>query len=448
MLCISSFLTMLWIGRSSVNFIFYMLPTRFWELSIGGLAYGLGVGKKTSVSVQKVLVILGILTILISNFFINETVLWPSFLTLLPVLATVIILAVNVNFSFFNNSFVKFLGDISYSLYLWHWPWFILFKYFGFLQFQHIIVMILLSIGSAYLSYTFIETQKVITTVKFSIVSTLIIGFLSISLFFKPDLVRPISIYQSDKFKIGDFTSRYISSEKEKQFNECGCFESIERFNKLNCMSISPSKPNILLFGDSHAAHFSASLRKLKQYNILQASAGFTLPFIKSNGTELSFQVINYVDSDFLIDNKVDLVIISASWIMRNNPNIGYSEEKVLKEITSMLKFFTDRKIKYIFVGQSETYSLSYPKILMLKHFEKDEKEFIEPATDVLHKKIKMIVDRNHYVDIYNSSLIEHYDSISKTPYMFDNNHFTTYGADQIVQKILVPQIVKRVECN
>lgn len=44
-LCISSFLLMVGIGRSSVNFIFYMLPTRFWELSIGGLAYGIGITK-------------------------------------------------------------------------------------------------------------------------------------------------------------------------------------------------------------------------------------------------------------------------------------------------------------------------------------------------------------------------------------------------------------------
>lgn len=403
-------------------------------------------------AIQKILVVLGIVTIIVANLLINENNLWPSFLTIIPVLATVMILTINVDFSFFNNALVRFLGNISYSLYLWHWPWFILFKYFGFVQIQYIVLLIILSIGSAYLSYTFIESKKKITTVKISLLSTFIVGFLAIVLFFKPDLVKPISIYQNEKFEIGDYKSKYIATEQEKQFNPCGCFitnnQTIKNFDKEKCLLISRDKPNVLLMGDSHAAQFSSSLRKLDQYNIMEASIGYTFPILNSKGKKGLVELNDFIFSDFIPANKknIDLVIISAHWLMRHNVNLDYTEDEVLQKLNKTIAFFDLNKIPYLIIGQTETYTLPFPKILMLNYIGREEQTFINNEADLINKQIKHAIPPDNYIEVYNSRIITHFDSRTKTPYMFDSNHFTTFGADEIIQKIVAGRIEKKFE--
>ncbi|MDC5547856.1 acyltransferase family protein, partial [Acinetobacter baumannii] len=77
----------------------------------------------------------------------------------LPVLGTFLILLANDNNSIFtNNKICQFLGNSSYSIYLWHWPIVFYLSYFE--KENNIIYItfsIALSIFLGYISYKIIE---------------------------------------------------------------------------------------------------------------------------------------------------------------------------------------------------------------------------------------------------------------------------------------------------
>ncbi|MGO3184238.1 MAG: acyltransferase family protein [Aequorivita sp.] len=443
-----SLIIMLLVGKSSTNFIFYMLPARYWELSIGGLAYGLGRYLNPHKTIKTLIVSFSILIIVLSNFFITPSELWPSALTLLPVLATFAILTLNVELSFFDYPIVRFFGNISYSLYLWHWPWYILFKYFGFINWSAILLITILSILSAYLSYKFIESNRKLATAKFAIGSAAIVGILGLLLFLKPEITRNLSIYQSDEFKIGNFKNNYLESgKKDAQFNPIGCFitsgQTINDFNKETCLKCSESKKNILLMGDSHAAQFSASLRGLSEYNILEASVGFTFPLINSRGRKGLVELNDYMYSDFIPKNKdkIDLVLISTHWLMNNSVYLNYTLDEILNMLDETIRFFDENSIDYLIIGQTETYSLGFPKILMLENYGKNPEQYINEKAAIFNNEIGKIVPKRNYIDVYKFSELNYVDANSDIPYMFDTNHFTKYGTDQLVENLIGKRI-------
>ncbi|MGR5093199.1 acyltransferase family protein [Vibrio maritimus] len=119
--------TILGLGLSIVATIqsaksaYYLLPTRAWEMMVGGVSYLYP--WKLSKSKTKLIEILGLSLILISYVFVSSDVPWPGYLSLLPVLGTYLVIAANQQSSLItNNKLFQSLGRWSYSIYLWHWP--------------------------------------------------------------------------------------------------------------------------------------------------------------------------------------------------------------------------------------------------------------------------------------------------------------------------------------
>lgn len=438
-----SFVIMLITSRSDNNFAFYMLPSRFWELSVGGLAFIIGKKIKFNSILNASIVYFGIIGILICSIFISEKDIWPSYYTVIPVFCTVAILSINLNTRLFDSKFTNFFGNISYSLYLWHWPWFILFKYFGFIGDYYTIVLIILSVLSAFLSYKFIERNKKMSTAYFALISTVLVATVSALLFAKPNLVTGFSIYQSKQFEIADYENKYKQNGKDKQFNPCHCFitdsQKIAEYDFNNCLKISETKRNILLLGDSHAAQYSSSFRNLSEINILEVSAGYVFPFPNSRGKKDTKKLMDYVFNQFIPKNskKIDLVIISVHWLMRNNPNLNYSNDEIKQGVLETIKYLNRYHINYLFLGQTETYKLSYPKILMLKNFGRHESEFIDEEAFFMNQTLKTIIPKGHYIDLYENSKIEKLDRTGTRPYMFDSNHYSEFGASQVVRNVV-----------
>ncbi|MGC4129290.1 MAG: acyltransferase family protein [Bergeyella sp.] len=309
-----SFLLMIVTTSIDNNFAFYMLPSRFWELSVGGLAFFMSQKITLPKTIKSILVLISVLAILLSVTFISSSILWPSWYTIIPVFATVLILILNLDTPVFDAKPIKFFGDISYSLYLWHWPWFVFFQYFGFIEKEHTIILSVISIICAFLSYRFIESKKSVANLKFVIVLSLVIAMISAVLFFKTEIVNPLSIYRNEKFEIGNYGNLWLESGKDKQFNPCNCFQTIKDYDFKKCLTIEEGKKNVLLIGDSHSAQFSEALREKESFHLLEASTGYAFPFLDARGKIENKPVMDYVFKEFIPANhhKINLVIISA----------------------------------------------------------------------------------------------------------------------------------------
>ncbi|MCG2431658.1 acyltransferase family protein [Aequorivita xiaoshiensis] len=110
----------LWVTQFDNSFAFYMFPTRAWEMTIGGIAflYATPLENKFEYNLRRAIVIIGYLTLLVSIVLIDSSDLWPSYYTIIPAVATFLIIAFNIDFKFLHSRGVQFFGDISYSLYL------------------------------------------------------------------------------------------------------------------------------------------------------------------------------------------------------------------------------------------------------------------------------------------------------------------------------------------
>ena len=120
-------------GRAS-SFAFYLLPTRAWEMLAGGLALVLGQRNRshTNSSWTFTLELFSLFGLLACLVIFDGGTPWPSFRALLPVASTCgILLADRGQNSLLRWKPLQALGTISYSVYLWHWPVRLLWRYLG-----------------------------------------------------------------------------------------------------------------------------------------------------------------------------------------------------------------------------------------------------------------------------------------------------------------------------
>lgn len=113
---LSSLLPLRWLDAG-----FYLLPTRAWEMMAGGLLFIFPVSLKKNHSTF--IEISGLILISAGILFLDSHVKWPGWLAIIPVLgAALVIISANTSSLITGNFCMQFLGRISYSFYLWHWP--------------------------------------------------------------------------------------------------------------------------------------------------------------------------------------------------------------------------------------------------------------------------------------------------------------------------------------
>lgn len=109
---------------------FYLLPFRAWELLAGGLVAFLNRMYTPSAATRNLLMQIGLATIAVSIIAFDRMTTWPSFATLLPVGGAVAVLLADLrNARWAANPVMAALGQWSYSIYLWHWPFIVAWVY-------------------------------------------------------------------------------------------------------------------------------------------------------------------------------------------------------------------------------------------------------------------------------------------------------------------------------
>ncbi|HVY30429.1 MAG TPA: acyltransferase family protein [Polyangiaceae bacterium] len=110
--------------------------TRAWELALGALTSLVApqLSPMLAEMPRRVLGFLALLGLLVSGFWVRETMAFPGWVALAPTLPTALLLLLGpVPGSVSHSQLLSLpplrqIGDISYSLYLWHWPPLVFFK--------------------------------------------------------------------------------------------------------------------------------------------------------------------------------------------------------------------------------------------------------------------------------------------------------------------------------
>ncbi|MGR5450432.1 acyltransferase family protein [Vibrio sp. PNB22_3_1] len=140
------------------NAAYYLLPTRAWEMMMGGIAF-LYPWSLSSEKKKKLIEGIGLALILVSYFFVSSDVPWPGYFSLLPVFGTYLMVLANRQSSVVTNNFAfQCLGKWSYSIYLWHWPILVFGYYFDIGNWS--LYGIILSLVFGFVSFKFIESYR------------------------------------------------------------------------------------------------------------------------------------------------------------------------------------------------------------------------------------------------------------------------------------------------
>ena len=263
---LGSLLFSIYLTQVAPIWAFYSLPTRAWELGFGALLLFIPETKKKI----RILPWLGSFGITFASLNFNENTAFPGKNALIPVIATVVLIA-SIKywpplFNDLSNSRVsQWLGGISYPLYLWHWPALVLpSSALGRpLRFYERFLCILLTIILAHFTSKYVEEPlrhknlsprtiykgAIVTTASSLAVGTLIAFSTSSIITTKGDIS-----YQFDLVKV---------MEKPAVYGDDCHVNYGETKSGFCTYGDKNSSETIVLYGDSHAAQWFPTLEKL-----------------------------------------------------------------------------------------------------------------------------------------------------------------------------------------
>jgi peptidoglycan/LPS O-acetylase OafA/YrhL len=169
---LASFVFSVWCTKAYPAAAFYLLPPRAWELGVGAMLAALEIDRGVaqtplaawtrSKSAHQALAWIGASLLCVAACGFDESTPFPGLMALLPVLGAAALIRAEssfVNRRLLSSRPMAFVGLVSYSWYLWHWP---LMSYFRIIvpntpPVWAMVVIAAAAFGIAVLSWRFVE---------------------------------------------------------------------------------------------------------------------------------------------------------------------------------------------------------------------------------------------------------------------------------------------------
>lgn len=157
----ASFAASILVTNSHPSAAFYLLHTRAWEMLLGALVFLLAPKLMLTDNKRHLLQTAGLLMVLLAIIFFSGDYAWPGWRAAVPVVAAALVLIANRESFWTASAIPQWLGDRSYSLYLWHWPVLVSLVYFSLDDnLWAVVVALLTTLLLGHLSYVLVENTS------------------------------------------------------------------------------------------------------------------------------------------------------------------------------------------------------------------------------------------------------------------------------------------------
>lgn len=429
---------------------YFLLPSRFWEMTLGGIAYLYPVKTK---HYSKNIEYIGLLLIVLSLFIVTENDLWPGYMSLLPAIGAYLVIISNIKDSFLTaNRFSLFIGKISYSIYLWHWPIHV-FLYNSELDNLYTNILgILASIILGFVSYSLFEGKKYavdkinfINLLKFKPVIYSLLVFTSASIIYLFNGMINYSYFVNSE--ASSYINRYINyldrdeikAKYHKDFIE-DRYDDISQFTK---------NSGVFLWGDSHANALIYGLETVfreegTKFQASYSSACFAGIGIgvnkKKKGTDDYNQCLksNQYAVNFIKEKKPKVVLFAQ-----------YKEHD-LNDFAQIVDAISDDSIIYIILGPVPQWRGTLPSRIAYKSLDKAETymDNIRPWLKPLDKRMKKKYRESkiQYISLLDKLCKNETSCLAKvdtknSALAWDYGHLTLEGSYFVSKQIIYPEI-------
>ena len=356
-----------WEVRVDQAAAFYLVQSRAWELLLGSL-FAIGGFSNPSARWQgELLAAFGLGLIAVSVELISTETAFPGLAALGPCIGAAAILHSGATTTTWTGRLLaspplRFVGLISYSLYLWHWPLIVFFRVFREPSNVERVALVVVCILVATISWRFVERPFRERPHRLSTYGTLAGGGgLMAAASVVAIIVGPASASFWNLPRRVDEILAYQNYDAAHSMRDGTCFltsgsDDFAIYDKNTCLALKPGQKTFLVVGDSHAAHLWPGLQAVFQnVNFLQATASGCKPVVGSSGARRCTALIQFIFDKFLPHNHLDGIILSARWEKLDLAKV--------RETTEALRPYADK----IFVfGPIVEYDRPLPRILAL----------------------------------------------------------------------------------
>ena len=325
---------------------FYLLPTRAWELMIGAFLATIPGRQLLNPRINEAVGWSGLGLIFYSIFFYTRETRFPGLAAIPPCLGAALIIfsggGINVKPTLINRGLawkpVVFIGLISYSLYLWHWPLLVFSKNYNYYHYgtktqswQLRITLLMIGIALAAASLKWIEAPfrkrilcprrpQVFALAGCTMLTLLIFGT---GVYLKHGVRSRISS-KADIFLNGKDDVAFRNNITPQQ-------AAAGQFPELGAQSTN-QPIQILLWGDSHAMHVASALDELcRRFSVrgVEATHSDTAPMldyiqIEKYGLNENAPAFSQSVVEFIAKHHIKTVILGAVWSDYGPTNIEY----------------------------------------------------------------------------------------------------------------------------
>lgn len=353
---------------------FYLLPTRAWELFAGALlAFAQPSPAPAKTWRHECLAVLGMALILVPCFVYTTKTPFPGLAALPPVLGAVLLIwtgTFSVQLPIMSQMLASrpmvFIGLISYSLYLWHWPLFSFTRYQAIKEIptQVWLALIAASFALAILSWRFVETP--FRKRQFLVARPRL--FAATAAAFVVLLGSGAVLYQTNGFAkrlterterlaaTGKFDARYVREQDAASIP-----------NGLTRLGQTNAEAKLLVWGDSHAMAILPAIDELCRETGTAAVAAThaatppVLDYFSRNEWGLNERSIpfNAAVMDYIRTGKIKTVFLVSCWKMH-----GESPE-FQAALSKTIDLLLAAKVSVFLMKEVPTYTFNVNKTLV-----------------------------------------------------------------------------------
>lgn len=468
LILIGSLSASIWMTDKSMDAAFFLTPYRIWEFLLGSLIVMLPHMKSRW---NEVLSLSGLGMIGYSVTTYTSSMLFPGTAALILCLgAAAIIYSGPQTYlaRFLSFKAFVFIGSISYSLYLWHWPIFTMANYVQILPDKIPVKcgLIVLSFLIAVLSWKYIEEpfrykneSKIIY--RYGLAALVFIFALGASAFLYAKTQRPVA-GQLNLAKAEKDFSPYRNKCQDKTGNKLAKDKACQT-------NPEAEEPSFIVWGDSHGdADTPAFYNLSKQYG----RNGYVFfkhgcpPIIgysvRGNKDNKNCQKFNREALAFIERHEVqDIYLIGYwdYWLKDNHnvyldpaPNAGIYKNEMMSAMQATLNVLKHKNVKVHMLLPPPTMEFQVPRMLAFRErFNLDRGNLFLPVQDYLDyrpEEVTLLINNNPdvaFIDPKEEFCPDGkcWPAENEHPLYYDKHHLSQYGAKKL-EAVLIPYFKTR----
>ncbi|WP_172449620.1 acyltransferase family protein [Porphyrobacter sp. HT-58-2] len=349
---------------------FYMLPPRLWEFLLGVLVAIVPLPFLGMRAVREALAFTGVAMILYAVIAFDTGTPFPGWRAAIPCVGAAAIIAAGSHGTSWMGQILetapaRFIGRISYSLYLWHWPVIVLLLLglpAGALDPALQIVAALVSLVLAVVSWKFIEEpfrRPAVAVRRLLLGSGLAtIGLVGVAVVLTQTAGLPQRFSER-----GLSIAAGLDAPLDDLFRSGRCFihHRSQQFDESTCLEDADGRSHVLLVGDSQAANLWPGLHdSFRGSAVSQVTAAGCRPALEYNTVSrypFCPKLMRWALNDYMAQRPSDLLVLAARW-----------EDSDMPALRSLLLAMREKGQAVLLVGPPAQWSQFVPRLLALSH--------------------------------------------------------------------------------